>query len=59
MFEITVKWPDGRVIKGEPLDRNAADAMADLLWLSGADDVKVTCICGWCETCTDIAAFGG
>jgi len=57
MFEITVKWPDGRVITQGGWERDVADLYADILWACGADDVKVTCTCGTCETCTDRAAW--
>lgn len=59
MFTVSVKWPDGREITGPACSREAATALADFLWKAGADDVKITCECGWCETCTDRAAFEG
>lgn len=59
MYEITVVWPDGRTGTTDGYDRESATAMADLLWVLGADDVIVRCLCGNCETCTDRAAWGG
>ena len=57
MFEITVKWPDGRTITDDGYTREQATAIADFLWVAGADDVKITCACNDCETCSDYAAW--
>lgn len=59
MFNIKVKWSDGRVIADGGYSRLEADRIADCLWAAGADDVYITCECGECETCTDRASFGG
>ena len=57
MYEITVKWPDGRVIADSGYTEEQARAIANFLWVAGADDVKVHCACGECETCSDYAAW--
>jgi hypothetical protein len=58
MFEVTVKWSDGCVAASSPYSREEADAIANFLWAAGADDVKITCACNNCETCSDYAAWG-
>ncbi len=53
MYEITVRWPDGRVITNSGYNDERSLAIMDLLWAAGADDVFRRCICGECETCHD------
>lgn len=51
MYEVTVKWPDGReVTEGGYTDEQSV-ALVNFLWAAGADDVKRVCTCGICETC--------
>jgi hypothetical protein len=58
-YEITVKWPTGRTFTRDGYTQDQAQAMADFLWACGADDVKLTCVCGECETCRDRAVAQG
>lgn len=57
MYKITVKWPDGRTVMDDGYTADQAVALRDFLYAAGADDVKVECACGECETCTDRATF--
>ena len=59
MYEITVKWPDGRSFTVDGFLREAVEPMTSLMWLSGADDVIVRCRCNDCETCRDRAVYEG
>lgn len=57
MYEITVKWPDGRVITNGDYTKEQASALVDFLWAAGAGDVRRVCVCNNCETCYDRATF--
>ena len=57
MFKITVKWPSGDTRTVDGFEPDAVDNWVRFLWVAGADDVKVTCTCGECETCADRAVF--
>ena len=56
-YSITVKWPSGDVRTVEGFEEDAVEPWSEFLWLVGADDVRVACECGRCETCTDRGAF--
>lgn len=57
MYEIKVKWPDGREITQSGFTDEQSVALVNFLWAAGADDVKRVCTCGTCETCTDRATY--
>lgn len=59
MYEVTVKWPDGRTFTEGEFSESVAVLWCELLWAAGADDAYMRCVCGTCETCTDRATFEG
>lgn len=59
MYEITVKWPNGKAFTVDGFPLEAVEPMSVLLWSVGADNVIVRCRCNDCETCRDRAVFEG
>lgn len=57
MFEITVKWPDGRTATVGGFTDESVGPMVEFLWQVGADDVIRRCACGDCDTCRDRSDF--
>lgn len=58
-YMLIAKWPSGRTHSTRGWRWETADRLAHFLWECGADDVKVMCECGECETCTDRATAEG